>query len=186
VRRGVAWRVLIGLLADSVVGHSGRDRDAEQDFDGDLVGAHGSGVEVPVREAGDYAFVEARVGRLKDMERFELAVGLEVGLDDNESANVRGDQRGRKLRESLVLRKGRCEWDAGMCHARIAGGALLEAPARVRAEPGEVEVDGVDGATCEDAVVADGAAAATVGEDGHAVGAARVVGVDVSRSGFRA
>src|SRR6185437_4167227 len=120
------------------------------------------------------------------MERLELAVGLEVGLDDNEPANVRGDQRGRKLRESLVLRKRRREWNSGMCHAGISGGAVLEAPARVRAEPGEVEVDGVDGATGEDAVVADGAAAAAVGEDGHAVGAARIVGVHVRGGRFRA
>ena len=58
---GVGGGALIGLLADSVVGHDGCDGDAEEDFDGDLVGAHRGGVEVPVGEAGDDAFVEALI-----------------------------------------------------------------------------------------------------------------------------
>ena len=54
------------------------------------------------------------------------------------------------------------------------------------AEFREIEVDGEDRAAGEDAVVADGAAAAAVGEDGQAIGAAGIVGVDVAGGGFRA
>src|SRR6185437_3218398 len=121
------------------------------------------------------------------MEGFELAIGLEVGLDNDEPADVGGDECGWELRKALILRKRRREWDAGMRDAVVAGGAVLEAPARgVDAELGEVEIDGVDGAAGEDAVIADSATAAAVREDGQAVGAARVVGVDGSRGGIRA
>src|SRR6185437_2454362 len=110
------------------------------------------------------------------MEGFELAVGLEVGLDDDEPADVGGDECGWELRKALILRKRRREWDAGMRDAVVAGGAVLEAPARgVDAELGDVEIDGVDGAAGEDAVIADSATAAAVREDGQAGGGSGAV-----------
>ena len=63
------------------------------------------------------------------MEAFELAVGLEVGLDDDEAADVGGDECGWKLRKALILRERRRERDAGVRDAVVARGAVLEAPA---------------------------------------------------------
>src|SRR6185437_5358502 len=48
-----------------------------------------------------------------------------------------------------------------------------------------IQVDGEHGATAEDAVVADGSAAAAVGQDGQTVGTTRVVGIDVRSGGLR-